>query len=107
MKNLLFFICLLLCFLGESLAIELVCKGGQPNNPGQKIVQVDCTNRKEVIDMLGSAWRTLRKEGIGGSSEDMCWRPFNRAKELHPSISMDGIASTFLAECNMALQYVK
>jgi hypothetical protein len=106
MRNTITLICLSICIFCDSLAVELVCKGEQQNDPSQKMVQVDCTNRKAVIDVLGSAWRTLRKEGIGGSTEDMCWRPFNRAKELHPSISMNGIASTFLAECNMALQYI-
>jgi hypothetical protein len=107
MKKLLMFTALAFCFTCESLAIELVCKGAQSQNPSQRAVQVDCNNRKDVVDKLGSAWQTLRKQGIGGSSEDMCWQPFNRVKELHPSISMDGIASTFLMQCNMALQYVK
>ncbi len=103
--SLIFVFSFLVC--NNLLAIELVCKGEQQNDPSQKMVQVDCSNRKAVIDMLGSAWRALRKEGIGGSTEDMCWRPFNRAKELHPSIDMNGIASTFLSECNIGLQYLK
>ena len=107
MKKILIFLALVFCLSGESLAIELVCKGSQQRDPSQRMVQVDCTDRQDVVGKLGAAWQTLRKQGIGGSSEDMCWKPFNRVKELHPSISMDGIASTFLMQCNMALQYVK
>lgn len=88
-------------------AIELVCKGSQQRSPNQRPIAVDCNDRKAVIDALGAAWSTLRKERIGGQTEDMCWKPFNRAKELHPSISFNGIAPTFFMECNMALQYVK
>ncbi len=60
-------------------ALELVCKGSQPRDPQQRKVTVDCSNRKEVIDALSAAWRTLRQERIGGSTEDMCWKPYNRA----------------------------
>jgi hypothetical protein len=68
---------------------------------------VDCNNRKEVIEYLESSWRLLRKERIGGQMEDMCWRPFQQAEAMHPSIPFNGIASTFFAQCNMALEYVK
>jgi hypothetical protein len=88
-------------------AMELVCKGQQPRMQNQRVIYVDCSNRKEVIDILGAAWRELRKQQIGGSTEDMCWKPFQRAKEMHPSIQFDGIAPTFFMQCNMALQYVK
>ena len=85
---------------------ELICKGSSPTSANKPIV-VDCSNRKQVVDTLGAAWREVRANSIGGSTEDMCWKPYQRAKDLHPSISMDGIAQTFFAQCNMALQYVK
>lgn len=86
--------------------VELVCKGmsAQSNN---KPKMVNCSDRQEVISALGSAWQTLRKQQIGGSTEDMCWEPYKRAKEMHPSISFDNIAPTFFMQCNMALQYIK
>lgn len=88
-------------------AIELVCKGDERQSPQQRPIYVDCSSRKAVIDTLGAAWTTLRRERIGGSTEDMCWNPYKEAKELHPSIPMDGIAQTFFMQCNMALEYVK
>ena len=48
----------------------------------------------------------LRKERIGGSTEDMCWKPYQRAIEMPPSISFAQVAPTFFVQCNMALQYV-
>jgi hypothetical protein len=94
-------------FVGNIHAVELVCKGERPTMQNQRTVYVDCSNRKEVIDILGAAWMELRKQGIGGTMEDMCWQPYNRAKEMHPSISFDGIASTFFMQCNIALEYIK
>ena len=88
-------------------AVQLVCQGQQPQMQNQKPLYVDCSNRKEVIDMLGAAWSELRKQSIGGRTEDMCWQPYQRAKEMHPSIQFDGIAQTFFMQCNQALQYVK
>ncbi|MEO0048641.1 MAG: hypothetical protein RLZZ410_1600 [Pseudomonadota bacterium] len=94
-----------LCFSAQ--ALELVCKGYQPRASNQRPIYVDCSDRKAVIDSLGAAWSTLHKERIGGQTEDMCWRPYNRAKEMHPSIQFNNIAPTFFMECNMAMQYVK
>ena len=91
----------------SAFAIELVCKGHQPQARNQRVIQVDCADRKKVIDALSAAWMTLRKEKIGGSTENMCWEPYNRAKEIHPSIQMSNIAPTFFMQCNMALQYIK
>ena len=96
-----------LLFASNVFAVQLVCKGYQPQMQDQRPIYVDCTNRKAVIDALSSAWSTLRKQGIGGRTEDMCWDPYNRAKEMHPSIQFDNIAPTFFMQCNMALQYVK
>ena len=102
------FLVLSLAFtVSNTFAVQLVCKGQQPQMQNQKPIYVDCTNRKEVIDMLGAAWSELRKQRIGGSTEDMCWKPYQKAKEMHPSIPFDNIASTFFMQCNMALQYVK
>ena len=89
-----------------SAGYELICKGSQPTS-ANKPISVDCNDRKQVVDTLGAAWREVRANSIGGSTEDMCWKPYQRAKELHPSISMNGIAQTFFTQCNMALQYVK
>lgn len=101
----LFFILALYSISAQS--VELVCKGNSAQNSSQRVVYVDCADRRAVIDALGAAWTVLRRQSIGGSAEDMCWNPYNRAKEMHPSISFDGIAQTFLMQCNMSLQYVK
>ena len=85
--------------------LELVCKGGQARS-NNKIIYVDCQNRKEFIDKLGAAWKELRKNSIGGSMEDMCWKAYNQAKEMHPSISFSNISDSFLMRCNMGLAYV-
>jgi len=85
---------------------ELVCQGAAPTSANKAIV-VDCTDRIKVIDTLGAAWQEVRANRIGGSTEDMCWKPYQKAKTIHPSIPMTGIAQTFFAQCNMALQYVK
>lgn len=97
----------LLVLSNSAFAIELVCKGGQPRMQDQRTVYIDCSNRKAVIDILGAAWRELRNQGIGGNTEDLCWDPYQQAKELHPSIPLNGIAQTFFAQCNMALRYIK
>ena len=103
----LFIVVVSMMLASNVLAVQLVCKGQQPQMQNQKPIYVDCSNRKEVIDTLGGAWNELRKQQIGGSTEDMCWKPYQRAKEMHPSIQFDGIAQTFFMQCNMALQYVK
>ena len=106
MKKYIFSISLIF-FACSSNAIELVCKGQQQRDSSQRLISVDCNNRKEVIEFLESSWRLLRKERIGGQMEDMCWKPFQQAEAMHPSISFNGIAPTFFAQCNMALAYVK
>ena len=106
MKN--FFLILMIIFLSKNVnSLELLCSGEKPRLQNQKQIFVNCSNRKEVIDILGWSWQKLRQQGIAGVTEDMCYKPFKRAKELHPSIPFDGIAQTFLMECNMALQYIK
>ena len=103
-----FFLIVMIIFLSKNVnSLELLCYGEQPRLQNQKQIFVNCSNRKEVIDILGWGWQKLRQQGIAGVTEDMCYKPYIRAKELHPSIPFDGIAQTFLMECNMALQYVK
>lgn len=106
MKNAIFAV-VLVASIANVWAVELVCEGRQQRDASQRAVSVDCTKRKEVIDMLGAAWQTLRNESIGGSTEDMCWSPYKQAKEMHPSISPINYAPTFFIQCNMALKYVK
>jgi hypothetical protein len=86
--------------------LELVCKGRQPQS-NHKAVYVNCSDRKEFVETLGSAWRTLRKNYIGGTTEDLCWEAYNDAKDIHPSISFNNISDSFLMRCNMGLAYVK
>jgi hypothetical protein len=92
-------------FSGAAFAgFELVCKGGRAQTSNQAIF-VDCSNRKEFVDMLGSAWQTLRDNSIGGTMENLCWEAYSQAKDMHPSISFDNISDAFLARCNMGLEY--
>lgn len=86
--------------------MELVCKGHQPQS-NNKVVYVNCSDRKEFVETLGAAWRTLRKNSIGGTTEDLCWEAFKDAKDMHPSISFDNISESFLMRCNIGLAYVK
>ena len=86
--------------------IELVCKGHQAQS-NNKAIYVNCSDRKEFVETLGSAWRTLRKSSIGGATEDLCWEAYNEAKDMHPSISFNNIFDSFLMRCNIGLAYVK
>jgi hypothetical protein len=103
-NSLIFFLFL---FMSSSNAIELVCKGQQQRDRNQRAVMVDCSNRKEVIEYLESSWLLLRRERIGGQMEEMCWKPYQQAEGIHPSISFNSIASTFFAQCNMGLSFIK
>jgi hypothetical protein len=95
------------CFaLNAHAGIELVCQGGQSRSEHRAVV-VDCSDRQDFIKKLGGAWQLLRKNSIGGSMEDLCWKAYNQAKDMHPSISFDNISDSFLARCNMGLAYVK
>ena len=85
---------------------ELVCAGSAAQS-SHTTIKVDCSNRQAVVEILGKAWNTLRQQGIGGSTENLCWDPYQRVRELHPAISIDGIAETFFMQCNMALQYAR
>ena len=86
--------------------LEMVCQGGTPQST-RKIVYVNCTDRVAFINALGTAWNTLRKNQIGGSLEDTCFQAYDQAKNLHPSISLNGITGGFLLRCNQGLEYVK
>lgn len=86
--------------------VELVCKGFQQQTNNRSIY-VNCSDRKEFIEALGSAWHTLRKNYIGGTMEELCWNAYSDAKSMHPSISFDNISNGFLSRCNMGLAYVK
>ena len=68
---------------------------------------MNCSDRKDFVETLGAAWRTLRKNSIGGTTEDLCWEAYKDAKDMHPSISFDNISDSFLMRCNMGLAYVK
>ena len=91
----------------SSNAIELVCKGQQQRDGNQRAIMVDCTNRIEVIEYFQSAWQLLRKERIRGDLENICWKGFQKAENMHPSIPFDNLAGTFFFQCNMGLAYVK
>lgn len=91
---------------GNCYAVELVCKGSRPENPQQRPIFVDCSNRKAVIDTLGAAWNTLRKQGVIGM-DTLCSKPYEQATSLHPSIQINDIAVTFFESCNMALEDIK
>jgi hypothetical protein len=108
MRDFRFFLLLLACFfsLNAHAGLELVCSGGSARS-ANKVVNVDCSDRQDFIKKLGGAWQLLRKNSIAGPIEDMCWKAFNEAKEMHPSISFVNISDAFLARCNMGLDYVK
>jgi hypothetical protein len=91
--------------LNANAGIELVCKGDNKGSP-HRIVHVNCEDRREFINMLGAAWQLLRRNGIGGALEDLCWRSYSQAKDLHPSISFENISDSFLIRCNMGLEHV-
>ena len=86
--------------------LELVCEGRQPTSNNESIY-VNCSERKAFVDAIGNAWRIIRKNSIGGSMEDMCWKSYQQAKDMHPSINFNNISDSFLMRCNMGLTYVK
>ena len=90
----------------QGVGFELVCVGRQPRS-ALNIINVDCSNRQSVVQALEDSWLLLRSKSIGGTFEDLCWEPYNRAKEIPPTLSMVNIAPTFFMQCNMALQYAK
>jgi len=102
------FVCLAASlFCVNSFAVELYCAGQKQRDPSQRGVKVDCSDRSEVIGHLGGAWRVLRENSIGGTMEDMCWKPYKKAKEIHPAVDSTGWAPAMFAQCNVALRYIK
>jgi len=107
MKNLTYLSLLFVLFASNVHAgLELVCKGSSPKS-NNKPVYINCSERKEFVNALGSAWRTLRQNSIGGTTENLCWEAYQQAKDMHPSISFDNISDSFTARCNMGLAYIK
>lgn len=107
-------ILILFCFLsitGNVYAVELVCKGDQQRFEGQRPIYVDCSNKQQVIDMLGAGWRELQKKGVAAPVADVCWNAYSRAQEVarnyHPSVSFEAPARSFLIQCNTSLQQIK
>jgi hypothetical protein len=86
---------------------ELACEGYPPPNSGHKLLSIDCNNRKIFIGMLKDSWLSLRRGGIGGTLENLCYEAYTDAKELHPSISFLSVSESFLMRCNMGLAYLQ
>jgi hypothetical protein len=76
-------------------------------NSTNKPIYINCNDRKEFVETLGSAWRTLRKNYIEGATENLCWEAYKDAKDMHPSISFVNISDSFLMRCNVGLAYIK
>ena len=62
-----FFLIVMIVFLFKNVnSLELLCSGEQSRLQNQKQIFVNCSNRKEVIDILGWGWQKLRQQGIAG-----------------------------------------
>jgi hypothetical protein len=85
---------------------ELVCTGAQARS-NQKVIYINCENRIEFITAIGTAWRDIRNNQIGGQIADVCRDAYMDAKELHPSISFRDISDAFTSRCNMGLAYIR
>jgi hypothetical protein len=88
--------------------IELLCAGYSPRHPERKLIEVDCSDREEVIDALRIAWQLVRSQNIekmGG--EDNCWKPYQSAKGTHPNFSLKDVGQTFFGQCNLPLGHVR
>ena len=86
---------------------ELACEGYPPPNSPHKLLSIDCNNRKIFIGTLKDSWLLLRRGGIGGTLENLCYEAYTDAKELHPSISFLSVSESFLMRCNMGLAYLQ
>ena len=86
---------------------ELACDGYPPQNSPHKLISIDCSNREIFIGTLRDSWLSLRRQGIGGTLENLCWEAYNDAKDLHPSIGFLSVSGSFLMRCNMGLAYAK
>lgn len=105
-KKGLWLIALMLC-LGTVRAEYIIsCNNVQPSI-GVNTIFVDCSSRQDVLRGIGLGWKLMREQGIRGGVEDLCYRPYSQLQELHPSISMRGIAQTFIMQCNLGLRYLE
>lgn len=97
-----------MCLVSSASAIELVCKGEKSKLPNQKIVFVDCKDRKDIIDMLEASWMEIRRRGFGKELEQRCFDPYQNAKKMNPNVSLEGsLVNQYFYFCNMALQHIK
>ena len=71
------------------------------------VVEIDCSDRQNFSKRRDGAWQLLRKGSIGGYMEDLRWKVYQQAKDIHPSTSFDNIFESFLARGNMGLDNVK
>jgi hypothetical protein len=85
----------------------LVCKGSAPEAERRRTIYVDCNSRIAVVTALENAWQELRRQKIAGATEDMCWNPYNKAKEMPPSVASQNYAASFLSWCNNGLQFIE
>jgi hypothetical protein len=99
-------IAFMLCFGTAHAGYVISCNNEQPNM-GVNTILVDCSSRRDVLRGIGIGWKLMREQGIRGAVEDLCYRPYSQLQELHPAISMRGIAQTFIMQCNSGLRYLE
>lgn len=99
-------IAFMLCFGTAHAGYVISCNNEQPNM-GVNTIFVDCSSRRDVLRGIGIGWKLMREQGIRGGVEDLCYRPYSQLQELHPAISMRGIAQTFIMQCNSGLRYLE
>ena len=97
---------LMSCFSTVRAGYVISCNNEQPNMEVNTIF-VDCSSRRDVLRGIGIGWKLMREQGIRGGVEDLCYRPYSQLQELHPAISMRGIAQTFIMQCNSGLRYLE
>lgn len=88
-------------------AAELHCAEDKPRDPSQRAIVVNCSDADDVTEKLLSAWQMLRTGGVGQVFEDMCWRSYKQAQEIHPIIDPRDWSPGFLGRCNLALRYIR
>jgi hypothetical protein len=99
-------IAFMLCFGTAHAGYVISCNNEQPSM-GVNTIFVDCSSRRDVLRGIGIGWKLMREQGIRGGVEDLCYRPYTQLQELHPAISMRGIAQTFIMQCNLGLRYLE
>lgn len=85
---------------------ELVCEGRNPQS-NYRTISVNCSDRNEFLEALRTSWQLMRRSGVGGAMENLCWEAYNDARDLHPSVSFSSISDAFLMRCNMGLEYAR